>query len=61
MKIEALIADLQKLQEIYPEADIYFTDGDKQEWFETYFQAFNIDEENNCIEMLFDTEEGILC
>ena len=57
MKIEKLIADLQELQKLYPEATIYFTDGDKQEWFETYFQAFNIDEENNMIEMLFDTEE----
>lgn len=57
MKIEELIAKLQKLQERYPEADVYFTDGDKQEWFETYFQMFNVDEENNCIEMLFDTEE----
>lgn len=57
MKIEALIANLQKLQEVYPGSDIYFTDGHKHEWFETYFQVFNIDEENNCIEMLFDTEE----
>lgn len=57
MKIEELIAKLQKLQELYPGADIYFTDGNKQEWFETYFQMFNVDEENNNIEMLFDTEE----
>ena len=57
MKIEALITELQKLQELYPGADIYFTDGNKQEWFETYFQRFNVDEENNNIEMLFDTEE----
>lgn len=57
MKIAELIAELQKLQELYPEADIYFTDGNKQGWFETYFQQFNIDEENNNIEMLFDTEE----
>ena len=56
MKIEKLIADLQELQKLYPEATIYFTDVDKQEWFETYFQVFNIDEENNMIEMLFDTE-----
>ena len=57
MKIEELITKLQKLQELYPEADIYFTDGNKQEWFETHFQMFYVDEENNSIEMLFDTEE----
>lgn len=57
MKIEELIAKLQELQESYPGAGIYFTDGNKQEWFETYFQMFNVDEENNCIEMLLDTEE----
>lgn len=57
MKIEELIVKLQKLQELYPGADIYFTDGNKQEWLETYFQRFNVDEENNNIEMLFDTEE----
>lgn len=57
MKIEKLIADLQKLQKLYPDADVYFTDGNKLGWFETYFQAFNIDEENNNIEMLFDTKE----
>ena len=57
MKIETLISELQRLQEVYPEADVYFTDGNKQEWFETYFQIFNVDEENNNIEMLFNTEE----
>jgi hypothetical protein len=57
MNIEQMITELQKLQKLYPGADIYFTDGNKQEWFETYFQIFNVDEENNCIEMLFDTEE----
>ena len=57
MKIEQLIAELQKLQELYPDADIYFTDGNNQGWFETYFQRFTVDEENNNIEMLFDTEE----
>lgn len=57
MKIEKLIADLQELQKYCPNAEIYFTDGNSQEWFETYFQNFNIDEENNMIEMLFDTEE----
>ena len=57
MKIKELIAHLTKLQELHPEAEIYFTDGNNQEWFETYFQHFNVDEENNMIEMLFDTEE----
>jgi hypothetical protein len=57
MKIEKLIEDLQKLQKLYQNADVYFTDGNKQEWFETYFQAFNVDKENWNIEMLFDTEE----
>lgn len=57
MKIKELITKLQKLEELYPEADIYFTDGNRQEWFETYFQMFNVDEENNNIEVLFDTEE----
>ena len=57
MKIRELIATLTKLQERYPDAEVYFTDGNSQGWFETYFQDFNIDEENNTIEMLFDTEE----
>lgn len=57
MQIGQLIQELQKLQEMYPSAKIYFTDGNNREWFETYFQMFNIDEENNCIEMLFDIEE----
>lgn len=57
MKIAKLIANLQELQELYPNADIYFTDGNKQGSFETFFQNFIIDEENNMIEMLFDTED----
>ena len=57
MKIKELIDKLQELQKLYPDADIYFTDGTTQGWFETYFQMFNVDEENNNIEMLFDTEE----
>ena len=57
MKIGVLATEFQRLAKLYPGADIYFTDGNKQEWFETYWQRFNIDEENNCIEMLFDTEE----
>jgi N-acetylneuraminic acid mutarotase len=57
MKLKELIAKLIKLQERYPDAEIYFTDGNNQGWFETYFQNFNIDEEDNTIEMLFDTEE----
>ena len=57
MKIKELIKDLQELKKLYPSAEIYFTDGNNKEWFETYFQMFNVDEENNTIEMLFDTEE----
>ena len=57
MKIKELIDELRELQKRYPDANIYFTDGKPREWFETYFQAFNVDEENNNIEMLFDTEE----
>lgn len=59
MKIENLILQLTRLQELYPNAEIYFTDGNCREWFETYFQRFNVDEEDNTIEMLFDTEEDI--
>ena len=57
MKIEKLIENLQELQELYPNAEIYFTDGNAQGSFETFFQNFVIDEENNMIEMLFDTED----
>ena len=57
MKIENLISKLQRLQNDYPNAEVYFTDGNAQEWFETFFQDFNIDEENNMIEMLFDKED----
>lgn len=57
MKIENLISKLQTLQNNHPNAEIYFIDGNNQEWFETFFQDFNVDEENNIIEMLFDTEE----
>lgn len=57
MKIKELVEELQNLQKLHPDANIYFTDGNIQGWFETYFQMFNVDEENNSIEMLFDTEE----
>lgn len=58
MKIEKLIQDLQGLQELYPNAEVYFTDGALQRGcFETYFQNFFADEETNTIEMLFDPEE----
>ena len=57
MKIEQLIKELQGLQKIYPNAEIYFVDGNDKEWFETRFQMFNVDEEHNKIEMLFDTED----
>ncbi len=62
MKIEQLIAQLTEIQKNYPGAEVYFTDGNKQEWFETFFQGINIDEEGYeeglyAVEMLFDTEE----
>ena len=57
MKIEKLIETLQELQELYPNVEIYFTDGNDQGAFETFFQNFIIDEENNMVEMLFDTED----
>lgn len=56
MKIEKLIQDLQELQKLYPNAIIYFTDVMYGGTWETYFQGFNVDEEDNSIEMLFDTE-----
>ena len=57
MKIEKLINALQRLQHSYSNAEIYFTGGNNQEWFETFLQNFNVDEENNMIEMLFDEED----
>ena len=57
MKIEKLIEDLQELQKLCPNSEIYFTDGNNKEWFETHLQAFNVDEDNNTIEVLFDIEE----
>lgn len=57
MKIDKLIAQLQELQELYPDAQIYFTDTNSQGSFETFFQNFIIDEENDMIEMLFDVED----
>ena len=56
MKIEEFIHHLQKLQELCPGAEIYFTDGNGQECFETYLQTFNIDDENNNIEILLNME-----
>ena len=57
MKIKNLISKLQMLQNDHPNAEIYFTDGNNQEWFETFFQNFNVDEENNMIKILFDKED----
>lgn len=56
MKLKALLNSLQDISMVYPDADIYFTDQNTTGYFETYFQTYNIDEENNCIEMLFDTK-----
>ena len=58
MKIEQLIDELVKLQKIYPNADVYFTDENCDGWFETYFQTFNTDDDSNNIEMFFSTNEG---
>ena len=57
MEINDLIANLTKLKELYPNAEIYFTDTVGGNTYETFFQDFNVDEEDNTIEMLFDTEE----
>lgn len=54
MKVSELIDKLNKLK---PDAEIYFTDGNKNEWFETFFQELIIDEEDNTVEMLLDTED----
>ena len=59
MKIKDLLEQLTRLHNLYPDATIYFTDGNNKEWFETFFQMFNVDEEDNTIEMLFDTEEDL--
>ena len=57
MKIEKMIELLQQLQKAYPNAELYFVDGNREGWFETNFIRFGIDEEENKIEMLFDTED----
>jgi hypothetical protein len=57
MQIEKMIELLQQLQKAHPNAELYFVDGNRGEWFETNFIRFGIDEEENKIEMLFDTEE----
>lgn len=53
MKVGELIQSLQKLEKTLPEAEIYFTSDIRGEQFETDLQCFNIDEEDNSIEMLF--------
>lgn len=57
MKIEKMIELLQQLQKAHPNAELYFVDGNREGWFETNFIRFGIDEEENKIEMLFDTED----
>ena len=54
--IEQLICHLQQIQSFYPDADIYFTSLSTDNSFELEFCLFNIDAENNNIEMLFTTE-----
>ena len=56
MKIEVLIEVLSELRNLYPDAEVYFTDTNDNGTFETFFQNFVIDAENNMIEMLFDVE-----
>lgn len=58
MQINALISKLQKLQELYPDARVYFTDENNKETWETYLEDFYVDEESNEIEMKFTTNEG---
>lgn len=58
MKIGELIQALQRLEKALPDAAIYFTSEICGEQFETNLQCFNIDEEDNSIEMLFNSETG---
>lgn len=55
MQINELISKLMELQRLYPDAQIYFTDEDCGNTWETYFEDFYVDEEANEIEMKFDT------
>lgn len=56
MKIEKIISTLMELQKLYPEADVYFTDNIDGAAWETYFDDINVDEENNEIEVMFNTK-----
>ena len=56
MRIDVLIYKLMKLQKLYPEATVYFTDEMRSETLETYFEDFYVDEETNKIEMKFSTD-----
>ena len=53
IKIEDLINDLVKLQTIYPDSEVYFTVEHKEQTNEIDLVYFNVDEENNNIEVLF--------
>lgn len=55
MKIEDLINDLVKLHTIYPDSEVYFTVEHKEQTSEINFVCFNADEENNNIEVLFES------
>ncbi len=57
MKIEHLITNLKILQKLCPNADIYFTADYGNYSCEIELLTFNVDDENNNIEMLFDAEE----
>ena len=57
MQIDVLIFKLKKLQELYPDAYVYFTDEINSETWETYLEDFYVDEEANEIEIKFTTNE----
>lgn len=55
IKIEDLINDLVKLHTIYPDSEVYFTVEHKEQTSEINLVCFNADEENNNIEVLFES------
>ena len=57
MTIDILIDKLMKLQKLYPNAMVYFTDEINKETWETYLEDFYVDEESDEIEIKFTTNE----
>lgn len=55
MQIDVLIYELMKLQKLYPDAYVYFTDTIGDANWETYFETISVDEEANEIEIMFNT------